>query len=158
MSECLVFFGSCGNWRTLDTRQRIPCGREEVFRFFADPRNLESITPPILRFEILSSGHLEMRAGLRIEYRLRLHGWPLRWQSEITAWEPPHRFVDEQQRGPYRAWIHEHRFEERDGGTLVTDHVRYLVPGGALVDRLFVRPDLRRIFSYRRKKLEEFFP
>jgi len=82
----------------------------------------------------------------------------MRWQTEIAVWEPPHRFVDEQRLGPYRAWIHEHLFDEKDDGTLVTDRVRYLVPGGAMVDRLFVRRDLRRIFLYRRKKLGEVLP
>ncbi len=158
MSTSFVRLGSSGDWRTLETSQWIPHRRDEVFPFFSDARNLESLTPPLLRFEILSRGPLEMRAGLLIDYRLRLRGWPMRWQTEITAWEPPHRFVDEQRRGPYRAWIHEHRFEERDGGTLVMDRVRYRVPGGAVVDRLLVRRDLRRIFFYRGKKLEELFP
>ena len=158
MSTSFVRFGSSGDWRTLETSQWIPRRRDEVFLFFSDARNLESLTPPLLRFEILSRGPLEMRAGLLIDYRLRLRGWPMRWQTEITAWEPPHRFVDEQRRGPYRAWIHEHRFEERDGGTLVMDRVRYRVPGGAVVDRLLVRRDLRRIFLFRRSRLGEAFP
>jgi hypothetical protein len=154
----VVRFGSARGWRTLETEQWLRHPRARVFPFFADPCNLEAITPPFLRFEIASPGPLEMRLGLRIDYRLRLRGLPLRWQSEISAWEPPVRFVDEQRRGPYRAWIHEHRFEERDGGTLVTDRVRYLVPGGAVVDRLLVRRDLRRIFLYRRHALQGVFP
>ena len=137
--------------------QWLPCRLDAVFPFFADAHNLQALTPPWLRFEVLSPGALQMRPGLRIDYRLRLHGWPIRWQSEITAWEPPVRFVDEQRFGPYRAWIHEHRFEDREGGTRVTDRVRYLVPGGPLVDRLFVRRDLRRIFFHRRTRLAEFF-
>ncbi|MGB9275140.1 MAG: SRPBCC family protein [Terrimicrobiaceae bacterium] len=88
----------------------------EVFSFFADAGNLELLTPPQLNFHILTPCPLEMRVGLLIEYRLRVRGIPLRWQSEITAWEPPHRFVDEERRGPYRLWQHEHLFEERDGG------------------------------------------
>lgn len=155
MTSAHVHFSTSGNWRTLESKQWFARRRDEVFPFFADPRNLESITPPMLRFAIVSRGGLEMHAGLRIDYRLQLHGWKLRWQSEITRWEPPHRFVDEQRRGPYRAWIHEHVFEEQDGGTLVTDRVRYLVPGGAVLDRLFVRWNLRRIFLYRRRELEE---
>ena len=93
-----------------------------------------------------------------IDYRLRLRGLPIRWRSEITTWQPPHRFVDEQRRGPYRMWIHEHTFTERDGGTLVGDHVRYAVPGGWLADRLLVRRDLETIFAYRQEKLTEIFP
>ena len=158
VKDALVRFGSIKGWRILETAQWIPRGRDEVFAFFSDPLNLESLTPPMLRFEIVSRGPLEVRAGLLIDYRIRLRGWPMAWRSEITVWEPPHRFVDEQRRGPYRAWIHEHRFEDRDGGTLVTDRVRYRVLGGAVADRLVVRRDLRAIFQYRRTRLEELLP
>jgi ligand-binding SRPBCC domain-containing protein len=127
----------------------------EVFRFFADARNLEALTPPWLRFKVLSPEPVTMRPGTRIDYRLRLRGLPLRWQSEITVWDPPRRFVDEQRRGPYRLWIHEHVFEERGGGTICRDQVRYAVLGGALVNRWLVRPDLNRIFEYRRRRLTE---
>jgi len=131
---------------------------EEVFSFFSDARNLERITPPWVRFRILPSGEIPMRLGALIDYRIRVHGVPLRWQSEITLWEPGRRFVDEQRRGPYRLWIHEHRFSAKDGGTLVEDRVEYAVPGGALVNRLFVANDVAKIFEYRKRKLEEIFP
>jgi len=81
----------------------------------------------------------------------------MRWGSEVTAWDPPRRFVDEQRRGPYRFWIHEHRFAARDGGTDVFDHVEYGVPGGVVVNSLLVAPDLRKVFEYRRKRLLERF-
>jgi ligand-binding SRPBCC domain-containing protein len=135
----------------------LPGSRPEVFTFFADPANLEAITPPWLNFVTLTPLPLQMRAGALIDYRLRIHGIPLRWRTEITVWEPPGRFVDEQKRGPYRLWIHEHRFEERDCGTLMTDHVRYRAPGGALIERLFVRRDIESIFAHRRQKLRETF-
>lgn len=139
----------------------LPRPRAEVFPFFADARNLERLTPPWLRFEVLTPTPIEMRRSAVIEYRLRLRGVPVRWRSEITVWEPPFRFVDEQRRGPYRLWIHEHRFEERAGRTLVRDRVRYAVPGGplleALVERLLVRPDLERVFAYRRAVLAGLF-
>ena len=135
----------------------LPRLRAEVFPFFADARNLERLTPPWLRFQVLTPERIEMRPGAIIDYRLRLRGVPIRWRSEITAWEPPFRFVDEQRRGPYRLWIHEHRFEERAGRTLASDHVRYAAPGGRLVDRLLVRPDLDRIFEYRRDVLRSVF-
>jgi ligand-binding SRPBCC domain-containing protein len=137
----------------LESELFLPRPRVEVFPFFADAFNLERITPAWLRFRILTPPPIEMRPGLRIDYALRLHGLPLRWQSEITAWEPPDRFVDEQRRGPYRLWRHEHTFEELDGGTLVRDRVRYEVPGGGLVDRVLVRRDLDRIFSFRREAI-----
>ena len=130
----------------------------DVFPFFADARNLEALTPPWLHFEISNPSPIEMRTGTLIDYRLRVHGLPLRWRSEITAWDPPHRFVDEQRRGPYRAWRHEHRFTAEGGGTLVEDDVTYAVLGGAIVDRLLVRRDLQRIFAFRREALRAVFP
>jgi ligand-binding SRPBCC domain-containing protein len=141
----------------LEAELWLPRPRDEVFRFFADAFNLEALTPPWLKFEVLTPRPIEMRVGLRIDYRLRLRGLPLRWQSEITAWEPPVRFVDEQRRGPYRAWIHEHTFEEEDGGTLARDVVRYDVIGGRLVNRFFVRRDVEKIFGFRQEKLLEIF-
>lgn len=136
----------------------LPRPQGEVFSFFADARNLQTITPPWLHFEITTPGEMEMKPGTRIEYRLRLHGFPLTWVSEITAWDPPHRFVDEQRKGPYLLWVHEHRFSEGDGRTLVADKVRYAVPGGALIHKLFVEGDVEKIFNYRSRKLMELFP
>jgi hypothetical protein len=135
----------------------LPQPLEEVFAFFSDARNLERLTPPWLRFEVLTPGAGPVRAGMLIDYRLRLHGFPIRWRSEITAWEPPHRFVDEQRHGPYRRWVHEHTFETGKGGTLAVDHVEYAVLGGSWVNGLFVAPDLRRVFAFRRKTLLEIF-
>jgi len=129
----------------------------EIFGFFADAYNLQALTPAWVNFEILTPKPIQLRAGALIDYRLRLHGLPVRWQTEITAWAPPHRFVDEQKRGPYRLWIHEHRFTAQNGGTLCTDQVRYAVRGGELVNRLFVRRDVEKIFAFRRRKLEERF-
>ncbi|MGD0061096.1 MAG: SRPBCC family protein [Verrucomicrobiia bacterium] len=135
----------------------LPRRPAEVFPFFADAGNLDLLTPPWLRFEILTPLPVEMKVGALIDYRLRLRGIPLRWQSEITAWQPPYRFVDEQRCGPYRSWIHEHTFTKRDGGTLIGDRVRYAVLGSWLVDRLFVRRDVARIFSYRQQRLARMF-
>lgn len=132
-----------------------------VFAFFADARNLEFLTPGWLHFEVVSPPPV-MAVGTRIDYRLRLRGVPVRWQSEITVWEPPFRFVDEQRRGPYRVWIHEHRFaveRSADGNEVVvsSDRVDYAAPGGRLMNRLFVAGDLRRIFAYRSERLHEQF-
>ena len=142
---------------SLHSRIVLPEPLAEVFPFFAEARNLEVLTPDWLHFDVLTPLPITMMEGLKIDYRLRLRRMPIRWQSEITQWEPPNRFVDEQTRGPYRLWVHEHRFEERTGGTLVEDRVQYAVRGGWLVDRLLVRRDLRRIFAYRREKLREIF-
>jgi ligand-binding SRPBCC domain-containing protein len=135
----------------------LPFPREQVFAFFSEPRNLEALTPNWLKFHILTPSPIEMRVGTVIEYRLRVHGVPLRWTSEITAWEPPVRFVDKQIHGPYRLWEHEHRFEERGGNTVVIDEVRYAVPGGKLMERWVVRRDLEKVFAFRERKLLEIF-
>lgn len=137
---------------------RRPLG--EVFAFFADAGNLQRITPPWLNFEILTPLPIDMRAGALIDYRIRVRGLPVRWRTRIAAWEPPLRFVDEQLRGPYRLWHHEHTFEETSEGVLVKDRVRYRVPGWVLepvIHRLWVRGDLDRIFAYRRSAIEAFF-
>lgn len=129
----------------------------DVFPFFSDAFNLERLTPPWLRFQVVTPGPIRMQAGTRIEYRLRLRGVPIRWISEITSWEPPHRFVDRQVKGPYRLWIHEHRFRDSENGAICEDTVRYAVWGGALVNWLAVGSDVNRIFDYRQEKLLEIF-
>ena len=135
----------------------LPKPLNEVFPFFANAHNLEQLTPPWLHFKVLTPAPISMMAGTTINYRLRLRGLPIRWLSEITVWEPPYRFVDEQRRGPYRLWIHEHCFHEQDGGTLAEDYVRYAVPGGALVNRLLVGRDMAKIFQYRHRQMELLF-
>lgn len=142
---------------TLKTEIWLPQQRTTVFAFFADPRNLEALTPGWLHFEILTPQPLQMKPGVLIDYRLRLYGILLRWQSKITVWEPPCRFVDTQSRGPYSSWIHEHTFVERGGGTIVGDTVIYAAPGGRVVNQLLVAPDLARIFRYRQEVLQKRF-
>jgi ligand-binding SRPBCC domain-containing protein len=115
------------------------------------------LTPPWLRFEILTGDPIEMRAGTLLDCRLRVRGIPLRWQSEITLWKPPQRFADRQTKGPYRFWHHTHIFRVHNGGTIVEDHVRYATPGGRIVQRLLVAPDLEKIFSYRHGVLRKLF-
>ena len=155
MTVLPLHFERAGGGYTLTAEIWLPRSRSEVFAFFADAGNLEVLTPAWLRFEILTRRPIGMQSGALIDYRLRIHGWPVRWQTRIAVWEPPVRFVDEQLRGPYRLWRHEHTFEEAAGGTRVRDVVHYVVLGGAVVNALFVRPDLRKIFSYRQKKLAE---
>ncbi len=135
----------------------LPRSVENVFPFFADARNLERITPAWLNFTVLTPEPIMMNVGTLIDYRLRIHGIPVRWRTRINAWEPMKRFVDEQLRGPYRQWVHEHIFEPRDGGTLARDVVRYNLWGGSLVHELFVRRDVKRIFAYRSNRLREIF-
>ncbi len=141
----------------LATDQWFPVPRETVFPFFGDAGNLEAITPPWLHFEVLTPRPIEMHPGQLIDYKLRLHYVPICWRTEISAWEPPFRFVDRQLKGPYHFWVHEHTFQEQEGGTLVRDRVEYQCPGGRLVHALLVRRDLERIFTFRRQVLERHF-
>ena len=137
----------------LHREQRLAGTPEEVFSFFADARNLEAITPPLLRFTVVTPGPIEMHVGTLIEYRLRVHGAPVSWLTSIQVWEPPHRFVDMQLKGPYALWHHTHAFAATGPGeTTMTDTVRYAVGVGAfgeLAHRLFVRRDVERIFAHR---------
>jgi ligand-binding SRPBCC domain-containing protein len=135
----------------------LPRSLDQVFPFFSSAHNLEQITPDFLRFQIVTPGEIQVSAGSVINYSLRLHHIPLRWTTLISLWEPPHRFVDEQIRGPYRYWIHNHTFEECSEGVIVRDSVRYQVIGGAIVHNLFVRNDVLNIFRFRQRKLLELF-
>ena len=141
----------------IETEITLPAKLDEVWPFFSNARNLERLTPSFLRFEVLTPDPIEMGVGTLIDYRLRVRGVPISWQSEITVWEPPYRFVDEQRRGPYKAWIHEHTFEEDGHTTVARDKVLYDHIGGRLANRLMVGPDVRRIFAYREKVLQEIF-
>ena len=132
--------------------------REEVFGFFADAKNLELLTPPFLSFQIVTPDPIAMRTGALIDYRIKVRHLALRWRTEILAWEPPTYFIDNQIKGPYRRWQHEHRFTETRGGTLCEDRVEYSVFGGALIHALIVRRDVEAIFRYRAQKLRELFP
>jgi len=138
--------------RRLEREQLLDRPLPEVFEFFARAGNLERITPPWLSFGVVTPEPIPMAPGTMIEYRLRLHGVPLRWLTRIDEWERDRRFVDRQVRGPYRLWRHQHEFESVPGGTRVRDRVDYELPLGPLGDvaRIaFVDGDLRRIFDYR---------
>ena len=141
-------------YHTLTAEQRLPLPPDRVFPFFADAENLEAITPPWLRFSVVTPRPVEMRVGTLIEYRLTLHRLPVTWLTRIEEWEPGVRFVDVQLRGPYRLWHHTHEFAPDGDGTLMRDVVRYALPYGPLGEvarRLFVARDLDRIFAFRRQ-------
>jgi ligand-binding SRPBCC domain-containing protein len=139
----------------LERSQRVEVPVEQAFDFYVDAHNLEPMTPPWLHFKVTTPGELVLRQGARLDYELRLHGVPVRWQTRIEVWEPPERFVDVQAKGPYSLWEHTHLFEkDGDDAALIHDRVRYAIPLGplgALAHRLFVRRDLERIFDYRRQ-------
>jgi ligand-binding SRPBCC domain-containing protein len=141
----------------LERTQRVPAPLEEAFAFFSQARNLEAITPPWLRFEVLRAP-AELRYGSLIHYRLELYRVPIHWLTRIATWQPSRSFVDEQIAGPYPLWEHTHRFSSAQGGTEIYDHVRYRVPGGPLapvVQRRFVGRWLTQIFDYRAERLQE---
>ncbi|MFT4648110.1 MAG: ligand-binding SRPBCC domain-containing protein [Planctomycetota bacterium] len=137
----------------LDREQYIELPHGKVFEFFADPENLEAITPPWMQFRIVGCSTPEIEEGTVLDYALKVRGMPTKWRSLIREWNPPHSFIDEQLVGPYRRWIHLHTFEAQGSGTLIGDHVDYAVPGGKLIEKLLVQPELRRIFDYRQHSL-----
>jgi ligand-binding SRPBCC domain-containing protein len=143
----------------LRREQVVPHGLDEVYAFFADAFNLERITPPELRFRVLTPAPIDIREGTLIDYRLSLFGVPFGWRTRISAWQPPFMFVDEQLRGPYREWIHTHTFESLPGGTRLTDHVQYRLPlypfGQAALP--LVRRQVEHIFDYRARVIAEVF-
>ena len=133
----------------------LPRPLDEVFAFFSNAANLEALTPPWLHFHILNPT-VVIERGARIDYELKIHRIPVQWQSEISRWEPPHLFVDEQRKGPYRRWVHTHAFAAERGGTRVRDSVEFEVPFGWLVGG-FVMRDVRKIFAFRQQALATRF-
>jgi ligand-binding SRPBCC domain-containing protein len=145
----------------LEHTQRVPAGIEEVFGFFDRPENLVDITPPDLGFQILTPSPIVMKEGALIDYVVRIAGVPVRWRTMITAYDPPHKFVDEQILGPYSFWHHTHTFRAlADGGTELGDVVRYAMPLGPLGDLvhvLRVKRQVAGIFEHRSRVVRERF-
>jgi ligand-binding SRPBCC domain-containing protein len=136
----------------------IDLSRAEVFEFFADAVNLERITPPELNFHIITPQPIEIKKDSLIDYKLKLRGFPIKWRTRISAWNPPFDFIDEQISGPYKQWIHEHTFTELpDGKTGIKDVVRYRLPLEPLGDimHFLVRKELEYIFDFRQKAVME---
>lgn len=136
---------------TLSTRLEIPLPVDTVFEFFSKAENLQRLTPPELQFQILTPTPIDIRQGTLIDYQLGLFGLRFRWKTEITNWDPPHQFIDVQLRGPYREWIHTHRFIPTSKGTAILDDVQYQLPFSPIGDLAYpvVRLQLARIFGYR---------
>jgi ligand-binding SRPBCC domain-containing protein len=142
-------------------KQFLPVSMEEAWEFFSSPKNLNRITPGDVKFKIINEVPDKMYPGTMIIYKispfLNIH---FSWVTEITVVKDLEYFVDEQRKGPYRIWHHEHHFEKADGGTLMTDKLYYSIGKsvfGWLAGKLFVHKKVRAIFEYRKKKLEELF-
>ena len=135
---------------------------EKVFDFFSRAENLEKLTPGFLHFRILTPLPIEMKSGTLIDYRIKLHHIPILWRTRIDKWEPPHRFTDTQLKGPYTLWNHEHQFIKTGSGTIIKDHVSYIPRGGwllsPLINLLFVKKELEKIFAYRQNQILGIFP
>jgi hypothetical protein len=148
-----------GRVYVLERSQRLELEAVRAFEFFTDAHNLEAITPPWLAFNVVTRGPIEMGAGAVIDYRLKLHGLPVRWRTRIEVWEPPVRFVDVQLHGPYALWEHTHSFEpDGEHAVVIRDRVRYALPFGALgrfAHAAVVKRDLQRIFDYRQGAVAE---
>ena len=144
--------------RIFQTQTELSAPIDRVFQFFADASNLERITPPWLRFRIISPTPIDIREGSIIDYRLRVRGFPIRWRTVIESWDPPHAFVDRALRSPYRLWRHTHTFEPSENGVRMTDRVEYAPPLACITDPLFVRREIERIFEYRRLIIQSVFP
>lgn len=147
---------------SIKTIQTIPISLDEAWDFFSSPANLEKITPAGLGFRIISKHHGDkMYPGQIIEYKVRpLLGIPLFWMTEITHVEDRRYFVDEQRFGPYSLWHHQHHFKPVEGGVEMTDIVHYKLPGwflGDIANSLLVKNQLKKIFDYRFRRVEEMF-
>jgi ligand-binding SRPBCC domain-containing protein len=140
-------------------KTRIQHPIDTVFAFFSSAENLGRITPPLLKFTILTPTPIEMKQGALIDYKLRIRGIPIRWRTLISTWEPPFHFVDEQLKGPYRMWHHTHSFEsvEGDTATIMHDNVKYSILGGRLA-HFMIKKDIDAIFAFRTQAILEFFP
>jgi len=133
---------------------------EEVFAFFSDANNLQAITPKQLHFHILTPGPIRLEAGARMDYQLKLHGIPVKWATLIESWEPPHKFVDVQLRGPYRVWRHTHGFAAAGGGPRIFDDVEYELqfgPLGRAVEAIWARREIVKIFACRTEVMARRF-
>ncbi|MAR70494.1 MAG: TIGR01777 family protein [Nitrospina sp.] len=145
------------SYHEIKIEQWVPQSINKTFAFFKEAKNLEKLTPDFLKFKILSQSTPEIQNGTKFTYRLSLHGIPVTWKSKISDWKPVSKFSDIQIKGPYSHWYHTHKFEEKNGGTLIKDHVVYKVPFGLLGDLIvgkWIKKDLETIFSYRTKTID----
>ncbi len=146
----------------LKQEQQLPISLEQAWEFFCDPNNLDKITPPDMKFQILSGADQRMHEGQIIHYNIQIApGIWNQWLTEIKNVHPLESFVDEQRAGPYKLWHHKHSLEANENGVLMIDQIHYALPFGLLGDlvhKLYVRKKLQRIFDHRVSVLKEMFP
>jgi len=146
---------------TLHKKQKLPISKQQAWDFLSDPKNLKSITPDYMSFDILRGAEKSMYPGQIIQYIVTpILGIKTKWVTEITHVRDQHYFVDEQRFGPYKLWHHKHFIKEIKGGVEMEDIIDYKIPFGLLGQLLhpyIVRPKIEEIFSYRTQKLEELF-
>ena len=142
---------------TLFSRVEIPSPRDVVFDFFSNPKNLELMTPSFLNFKIIDMPTLPLCENSLITYKLKIRGIPLNWKTLISEWEPPNLFEDIQLKGPYKKWVHQHRFFESGNNTIMEDSLTYRVFGGSIINKLFVEKDVLNIFTHRAEFLTDHF-
>lgn len=136
----------------------LPYPLVEIFDFFSRPENLAKLTPESMGFRIVTPPPIDMKAGARIEYRVKPLAFPMKWISLIDTWDPPNEFTDSMEKGPFTSWHHSHRFFATVTGTRIEDHVTYRVPGGKWIERLLVRKQLLAQFEHRSLMMNELFP
>jgi len=144
----------------LEREQWLPRPIDEVFTFFSRPENLHMITPSWLDFRMVEAPKA-LAVGSLIRYRLRWHGVPIRWTTEISEWNAPHGFVDRAVSGPYALWNHEHWFVAKDGGTTMRDRVTYALPlgwAGGVAHWMLVKGDTEELFDFRARTMRRLFP
>lgn len=146
---------------TLEKKQKVSRNILNVFNFFSKPENLSIITPKKLDFKITTSSPVDMKEGTLIDYTIKIMTVPVRWRTLISKYDPPNLFVDKQLKGPYLMWEHTHTFKKiNNNETLIQDIVKYSLPYsfiGNIVNALYVKRDLKNIFSYRKEKIKEIF-
>ena len=145
---------------TLKYKQLIDSDIDTVFSFFSNAENLSKITPPKLKFKILTPLPIKMKEGQLIDYTIKILGKRIRWRTIITEFNPNIKFVDQQLKGPYSMWHHTHEFKEIDNKVEMIDKISYAIPFGFLgriVNFIFVKGDLDEIFNYRYKVIEKLF-
>ena len=133
---------------------------EDIFDFFSEVKNLEKITPSHLSFKVLNMSTPQIQEGSIIDYRLKLHGIPFNWKTLITSFNKNDSFIDQQEKGPYKKWLHTHTFKKSAGGTLIRDHVVYKIPLGTVgrfITGTYIKKDLSKIFNYRKEIIKQEF-